>query len=126
MDDMRTRSITDEQIAEARKLRAAGVNYREIARRLGTSDNGIRTYCVDIKPNVVPQDVKHCPECGEALPQKAHFCFMCGTRILSEREKVVQNLCNLRKIAMLIPETSRDKAMSAVNDAIQYLEKLEG
>jgi hypothetical protein len=35
MDDMRPRSITDEQIAEARKLRASGMSYVKIAKKLG-------------------------------------------------------------------------------------------
>jgi transcriptional regulator len=125
MDDMRPRSITDEQIAEARKLRASGMSYVKIAKKLGTSDNGIRLYCQDVKPTVAPLDNKLCPECGEALPQKARFCFMCGTRILTEREKIVQELDHMRNIIMFIPENRRDSVMDAVNHAIKYLKSLE-
>lgn len=125
MDDMRPRSITDEQIAEARKLRAAGMPYVQIAKRLGTSDNGIRMYCLDVKPNVVPQDGKCCPDCGQALPKEARFCYMCGARILTEREKIVQELEHMRNIIMFVPENRRDSVMDAVNHAIKYLKSLE-
>ena len=124
-DDMRPRSITDEQIAEARRLRATGMPYLAIAKTLGTSDNGIRRYCEDVLINQMPPMPLSCPDCGQALPKEARFCYMCGTKILTEREKIVRDLEHLRNIVMFIPETRRDSTLQTINGAVKYLKNLE-
>lgn len=58
-------------------------------------------------------------------PPQAHFCFICGTKILTEREKVIEQLSSIRGSFALVPENARDRFMNAVNTAIRYLEGLD-
>ena len=115
--------LDPKRIEEARALRKSGLSYVQIGKRLGCSDNCVRKYCTGVQINV--PNAPSCPKCGQILPAGERFCYMCGTQILTEREKIIRNLENLRSIAMLIPETSRDSALAAVNGAVNYLKNLE-
>ena len=121
---MRAR-LSDETVAKARELRATGMSYTQIARELGTSDNGIRKYCMDVCVPAFPLGEVHCPDCGELLPPQAKYCYMCGTRIYTEKEKLIRSLERMRGIVMLLPETSRDTTLTTINNTIKYLESLE-
>lgn len=57
-------------------------------------------------------------------PPQAHFCFICGVKILSQRESVIEQLAHTRNSFALIPSNARDAFIAAVNGAISYLEGL--
>lgn len=61
---------------------------------------------------------------GNCCPPQAHFCFICGTKILTQRESIIENLARTRDSFALIPSNARDAFISAVNGAISYLEGL--
>lgn len=115
--------LDKKKVAEAREMRKAGLSYVQIASRLGVSANCVHKYCVDVQVDV--PNAPHCPKCGQVLPVGAKFCYMCGIRIFTDREKIILDLERMRNFAMLIPETSRDFAMEVINKAVAYLKRLE-
>lgn len=126
MDDMR-KPLSDDKIAKARELRASGMSYVQIGKEVGASDVCVRTYCMDIDVDTkrkMPEAVC-CPSCEQKLPRKARFCYMCGTKILTEKEKVIQNLEKVRNLVVFLPETRRDSTLEAINNAVKYLKSLE-
>lgn len=64
------------------------------------------------------------PNAGNCCPPQAHFCFICGTKILTQRESVIEQLAHTRDSFALIPSNARDAFIAAVNGAISYLEGL--
>ncbi len=122
MTHSRRSRLSPHEIEEIRGLHRAGFSIREIAEKTGRSLGSVSNY---VKPqdNDKPSE-KKCPKCGQLLPPQAHFCFICGTKILTERESIIENLAHTRDSFALIPSNARDAFISAVNGAISYLEGL--
>lgn len=122
MTHSRRSRLSPHEIEEIRGLHRAGFSNREIAEKTGRSLGSINKY---VKPqdNGKPSE-KKCPKCGQLLPTQAHFCFICGTKILTQRESIIENLARIRDSFALIPSNARDAFISAVNGAISYLEGL--
>ena len=112
--------LTPEEKAEIIRLHAAGMPFREIGQRLNRSYNA----CFNFYSRYQQSAEKLCPKCGQVLPSQAKFCFACGTRILTQRETVIEQLSNARSSSTLLPERARDAFLAAVNGAIRYLEGL--
>ena len=88
------------------------------------SVNHNRNRCMDCGYENASPNLKKCPKCGQSLPPQAHFCFICGTKILTQRESIIENLVRTRDSIALIPSNASDAFISAVNGAISYLEGL--
>lgn len=114
-----SKSLSEHEINEIIGLHQSGFSNAEIQEKTGRSDFVIRKY---IRQKT---EIKKCPKCGQVCPPQAHFCFICGTKILTEREKVIEQLSSIRGSFALVPENARDRFMNAVNTAIRYLEGLD-
>lgn len=115
---MRITSPTPDRIAEFKALRDAGYSIRAISEKTSFSYSTVSKYLRQTAAE------KKCPKCGQLLPPPAHFCFICGTKILTQRESIIENLARTRDSFALIPSNARDAFISAVNGAISYLEGL--
>lgn len=118
---LKTRLSTHE-IEEIRGLHRAGFSNREIAEKTRRSLGTINKYTHLPETDNPPE--KQCQKCGQMLPPPAHFCFICGTKILTQRESVIEKLARTRDSFALIPSNARDAFIAAVNGAISYLEGL--
>ena len=112
--------LTPAEKAEIIRLRAAGVPFSKIGKQLNRSPNA----CSDYYSKYQQSAEKLCPKCGQILPPQAKFCFACGTKILTQRETVIEQLSATRSSSTLLPERARDAFLAAVNGAIRYLEGL--
>lgn len=124
------RALDKATIQNVLDLRKQGLSYLKIGRMLGYSDVTIRKYCLlheqeeNNKVDVPPHSV--CPECGEKLPTRAKFCYMCGTRILSPAELLLKDLYHMRSRANDAVELDREKLVAALDGAISFIEEKEG
>lgn len=74
-----------------------------------------------------PQETKNkpCPKCRRKVVVKgARFCPYCGSDIRSENEILAEQLCKLTELCFCIPETSRDKFITTINQAANALKKM--
>lgn len=119
------KSLEPEKIDEIRRLRAAGMSYASIGREVGVSDVTAARYSGDVEINTSAyvESGVCCEKCGEPLPKRAKFCFMCGTKIMSEGEKLALRVSTLRRIYSMLPEGMRDETISVLNDVVAYLDK---
>lgn len=110
-------NLTQREINEIVGLHRAGVSRKDICTKTGRS---LATVNRHIK---AAAEKPLCPKCGQELPPHAHFCYMCGVKILTEREQLAEDLSKLRGVFNLLPEHTRDHAIKTLNTAIAYLEK---
>lgn len=75
-------------------------------------------------PNISNPPKSYAQSVGRFSPPQAKFCFACGTKILTQRETVIEQLSATRSSSTLLPERARDAFLAAVNGAIRYLEGL--
>lgn len=122
MTQSRRSRLSPHEIEEIRGLHRAGFSNREIAEKTGRSLGSINNY-VKAQDNDKPPE-KKCPKCGQLLPPQAHFCFICGSKILTQRESVIEQLSGIRGSFTLVPSNARDSFIAAINGAISYLEGL--
>lgn len=122
MTQSRRSRLSPHEIEEIRGLHRAGFSTREIEEKTGRSLGSINNYVKAQDNDKSPE--KKCPKCGQSLPPQAHFCFICGVKILSQRESVIEQLAHTRDSFALIPSNARDAFIAAVNGAISYLEGL--
>ena len=122
MTQSRRSRLSPHEIEEIRGLHRAGFSNREIAEKTGRSLGSINNYVKAQGSDKSPE--KKCPKCGQLLPHQARFCFICGTKILTQRESVIEQLSHTRDSFALIPSNARDAFIAAVNGAISYLEGL--
>ena len=115
---MRITSPSPNKIAEFNTLRDAGYSIRAIARETNFSCPTVSKYLRQTAAD------KKCPKCGQALPPQARFCFACGSKILTRRESVIEQLSDIRNAFALLPSNARDSFIAAINGAISYLEGL--
>lgn len=123
----RGKLITPEKAEQIKILRKTGMSRSDIAKELGVSPMSVTRYSRDVEdstPELVETGVR-CEQCGEPLPKRARFCFICGTKIMSEREKLALRVSTLRRIYSVLPEAMRDEAVSVLNDVLAYLDKEE-
>lgn len=114
------RAIDPAIIAEIRELRANGATYKELRDAYGVGSATIAKYCAATKP-----PTKACPRCGEGLPDNAKFCFICGERLKTPREQLIDRVTAAMRTFNLLPEAARDCTMSTMRDVIAYLSALE-
>jgi hypothetical protein len=114
------RTINHAIIAEIRELRANGATYRELKEAYGLSSGTIAKYCAE----KAPAD-KACPRCAEALPHNARFCFICGERLKTPREQLIDRVTAAMRTFNLLPEAARDCTLATMRDVIAYLSALE-
>lgn len=121
------KGLSQETIQEIKRLRAAGRSYAAIGRAVGVSDVTAARYSGDVEVDAAAyvESGVCCPECGEPLPAKAKFCFMCGAKLLTEREKLALRVSTLRSIYSFLPEHVRDSTIQVLNDVLAYLDKPE-
>jgi hypothetical protein len=123
------RALDKATIQNAIDLRKQGMSYLKIARALGCSDVTIRKYCLEYEQaeavKTAAPVTNTCHTCGEVLPVRAKFCYMCGTRILSDAERLLNDLHHMRKRAADALELDREKLVSALDKAIAYIEVKE-
>ena len=121
------KGLSQETIQEIRRLRAEGRSYAAIARAVGVSDVTVARHSGDVEVDTAAyvESGVCCPECGEPLPSRAKFCFMCGAKLLSEREKLALRVSTLRSIYSFLPEHMRDSTIQVLNDVLAYLDKPE-
>lgn len=119
-------AVTEEKVQEMRKLRSTGMSFAAIGGKCGVSDVTAARYTrdVEIVENFAETGV-NCPACGEKLPKRAKFCFMCGEKILSEREKLALRVSTLRRIYSFLPEQMRDSTIEVLNDVLAFLDGKE-
>lgn len=121
------RALSLDKVDEIRKLRAKGMSFSAIGRTVGVSDVTAARYSGDIE--LVTSDYVEsgvlCEKCGEPLPKRAKFCFICGQKIMGEREKLALRVSTLRRIYSVLPESMRDETVSVLNDVLAYLDKEE-
>ena len=119
-------TISEEKISQMRKLRATGMSFAAIGGKCGVSDVTAARYTrdVEIVEPFADTGVK-CPDCGEKLPKRAKFCFMCGAKLLSEREKLAVRVSTLRRIYSFLPEQMRDSTIEVLNDVLAFLDGKE-
>lgn len=122
MTQSRRSRLSPHEIEEIRGLHRAGFSNREIAEKTGRSLGSINNYVKAQDNDKSPE--KKCPKCGQLLPPQAHFCFICGVKILSQRESVIEKLPDIRNAFALVPPNARDSFIAAINGAISYLEGL--
>ena len=122
MTQSRRSRLSPHEIEEIRGLHRAGFSNREIAEKTGRSLGSINNYVKGQDNEKSPE--KKCPKCGQLLPPQAHFCFICGVKILSQRESVIEKLSDIRNSFALVPPNVRDSFIAAINGAISYLEGL--
>lgn len=120
-------ALAQEKIDEIRKLRAEGKSYAAIGRAVGVSDVTAARYSGDVEVDTASYAESGivCPECGEPLPKRAKFCFMCGAKIMTAREKLALRVSTLRRIYGLLPEAERDETISVLNDVLAFLDGKE-
>jgi predicted amidophosphoribosyltransferase len=114
------RAIDPAIIAEIRELRANGATYKELREAYGVGAATIAKYCATTKPAT-----KTCPRCGEALPDNAKFCFICGERLKTPREQLIDRVNSAMRNFNLLPEAARDSTMATMRDVIKFLNALE-
>lgn len=115
-----SKKLSEHEINEIIGMHQSGLSNAEIREKTGRSSFVIRKYILQ------NEKIKKCPKCGQACPHpQAHFCFICGTKILTEREEVIEQLSYIRGSFALVPEKARDRFMNAANTAIRYLEGLD-
>lgn len=121
--------LPTEKVEEIRRLRAEGMSYAAIGRTVGVSDVTAARYCGGIekkkREQPEPEPTIKCPACGEELPQRAKFCFMCGTKIMTKREKLALRVSTIRSVYDLLPDDRRDEFMSVMNDVLAFLDNKE-
>lgn len=115
---MRITSPTPDRIAEFKALRDAGYSIRAISEKTSFSYSTVSKYLRQTAAD------KKCPKRGQALPPQARFCFACGSKILTQRESVIEQLSDIRGAFTLVPSNARDSFIAAINGAISYLEGL--
>ena len=112
--------IDEKVIAEIREFKASGATKGEICEMLGVSPATVYRYTRETAPVA-----KICPHCGETLPHNAKFCFMCGERLKSPREKLIDRVNAAMRNFNLLPEAARDSTMATMRDVISFLSALE-
>lgn len=120
-------ALTPEKIEEIRKLRASGMSYAAVGRAAGVSDVTAARYSgdVDVSTASYAESGVCCPTCGEPLPKRAKFCFMCGAKIMTAREKLALRVSTLRSIYSFLPESKRDETIAVLNDVLAFLDGKE-
>ncbi len=73
---------------------------------------------------------KVCWKCGhaESNPQ-AVFCSMCGSKLKTEADLLIDNLHYISKLTQFLPQTTRDEVITIVNKTVAYIkvaEKMKG
>jgi hypothetical protein len=150
MSDRKERKFLSEaEICEVRALRAAGENTYDIAAAYGISQATVSRMTKDIaankpraaarvtptspapavkvspaaRPAAATEAVKTCPHCGETLPAKARFCFMCGKVPKTEREQLIERVERLTSAFKFVPDNQRDEAICTINATLSFLRK---
>lgn len=98
-------------------MRMAGYPQKIIAQQTGTSLSTVTRLLRERKGE------KRCPKCKEALPINARYCFVCGTKILTRREQVAEDLAHIADLYKFLPETARDEFIRAIRAAISMLKE---
>lgn len=89
------------------------LSRREIANKWGC--------CVSSVHKVVNQNTPLCSKCGNVAPAGSKFCNICGTHILTKKERVAENL---KKAAGLCAGCiNADEIRQAIFDAVNFLEE---
>ena len=103
-----------------REFKASGATKGGICEMLGVSPATVYRYTRETAPVA-----KICPHCGETLPHNAKFCFMCGERLKTPREKLIDRVNAAMRNFNLLPEAARDSTMATMRDVISFLSALE-
>lgn len=69
---------------------------------------------------IARENIPVCPKCGNSLPVRSKFCNLCGTKVLTEKEQVAENL---KKAAGLCAGCiNADEIRQAIFAAVKFLE----
>lgn len=111
------KKTTKEVQSQILNMRDAGYTYRQIQSEVGCSSATIYKILKE------REGQKVCPKCGEILPPNAKYCFVCGTKILTQREQVAEDLAHIADLYKFLPETARDEFIRAIRAAISMLKE---
>lgn len=69
---------------------------------------------------------KVCWKCGheESNPQ-ACFCSMCGSKLKTETDLLIDSLQYINKLTQFLPQTTRDEVITIVNKTVAYIKSVE-
>lgn len=133
--------LSPAEISEIRELRENGSSAAELADAYGVARTTIYRVLAcqpppesvsgpadtpappaeEIAPAASQGETKVCPHCGEVLPERARFCFMCGKVPKTEREIIIERVTNLASAFRFAPENIRDEVIATINATVAFL-----
>lgn len=69
---------------------------------------------------------KVCRKCGHAESNpKACFCSMCGSKMKTEADLLIDDLHYIAELTQFLPQSTRDKTIATVNKTVAYIRAAE-
>lgn len=112
-----SKKTTKEVQSQILDMRDAGYTYRQIQSEVGCSSSTIYKILKE------REGQKVCPKCGDILPPNAKFCFVCGTKILTQREQVAEDLAHIADLIEMAARMARINSSRAIRAAISMLKE---
>lgn len=134
---METRKFTEEIKMELVERYADGERMKDLCAEykvdITTAYKWLKAYGVECqmphkqhKVNGKRSTKRTCPKCGNADNNtKAQFCYLCGAKLKTETEMLIDELSHIRGLTQYLPQAMRDRVLIAVNKTINYIKETE-
>lgn len=134
---METRKFTEEIKMELVERYAEGERMKDLCAEykvdLSAAYKWLKAYGVDCqnphkthKGNGRRSSKRTCPKCGNADNNvKAQYCYICGAKLKTEAELLIDELSWMRGLTQYLPQAMRDRALLTINKSINYIKETE-
>lgn len=99
-------------------LKEEGRSINEIAEAVDRTPGTIHGFLHRAKHG----EIRVCESCGKTIKDvEAVFCPYCGKKILTEKDRVMEQLNDIGKCIGEFPNSFRDRIMANVNEVRKYI-----